>query len=132
MSHHGRRRMASEVPSDAICELRFFFERGGCWLWPFNGAARCDFGLGPQGMLEPCPFPLSPGLGAVPEACELLADIRRELGTAFRLLDWRTLCSDDPELDAYWADSKAFLRREKEAEPGAAPDRRRLFVSGSS
>jgi hypothetical protein len=44
-------------------------------------------------------------------AAELLADIRRELGPAFRVADSRLVCVEDPELDTYLADPKGFRRK---------------------
>lgn len=62
-------------------------------------------------------YPPDPGPWRQPEcnrfnaaAAELLADIRRELGPAFRVADCRSLCIEDPDLDAYLADPKGFRR----------------------
>lgn len=43
-------------------------------------------------------------------AAELLADIRRELGADYQVIDCQRLCSEDPDLDAYLADPKGFRR----------------------
>ena len=41
---------------------------------------------------------------------ELLADIRRELGPMFRIIDRQMPCIEDPDLDAYLADPDGFRR----------------------
>ncbi len=43
---------------------------------------------------------------------ELLADIRRELGAEFEVIDQQGQAVEDPELDAYLADPKAFRRKQ--------------------
>ncbi len=62
-------------------------------------------------------YPPDPGPWRQPEcdrfniaAAELLADIRGELGPAFRVIDRRLLCTEDPDLDRYLADPKGFRR----------------------
>jgi hypothetical protein len=42
---------------------------------------------------------------------ELLADIRRELGSDFTVIDQQGQIAEDPELDAYLADPKGFRRK---------------------
>jgi hypothetical protein len=53
---------------------------------------------------------------------ELLADIRRELGPTWRVIDRQLACAKDPDLDVYLADSKGFRRKEHDAELFVAPD----------
>ncbi|HMC64872.1 MAG TPA: hypothetical protein VKI65_08020 [Gemmataceae bacterium] len=43
---------------------------------------------------------------------ELLADIHRELGPAFEVIDRQAQLVEDPELDAYLADPKGFRRKQ--------------------
>lgn len=61
--------------------------------------------------------PACPGPWRQPEcdrfdaaAAELLGNIRRALGPAFRVVDGRSPCVEDPDLDAYLADPKGFRR----------------------
>jgi hypothetical protein len=62
-------------------------------------------------------YPPDPGPWRQPECdrfnaavCELLAEIRQELGTAFEVIDKQGKMVEDPDLDAYLADHKGFRR----------------------
>jgi hypothetical protein len=120
--------------------LRFFFEWGGGCLWPGNDAAYREFGYGPLDMTEVLPlsletvtkcrklgewydtslnwdYPPDPGPWRQAEcdqfntaAAELLADLRKELGPQFEVIDRQVAVREDPELDAYLANPKAFRR----------------------
>lgn len=118
--------------------LRFFFEWGGGCLWAGNEAASRDFGPGPieaelplsAATLHRCEelgewhdsslnwdYPPDPGPWRQAE-CDrfndavrhLLADIRRELGAEFEVVDRQGEAREDPDLDAYLADPKGFRR----------------------
>jgi hypothetical protein len=64
-------------------------------------------------------YPPDPGPWRQPEcdrfnaaAEDLLADIRRELGPEFKVIDQQARCAEDTDLEAYLADPKGFRRKQ--------------------
>lgn len=64
-------------------------------------------------------YPPDPGPWRQPECerfnaavAELLADIRRELGSEFDVVNLQGAAVEDPDLDAYLADPKGFRQQE--------------------
>lgn len=99
-------------------------------LGPYDLADPCPLPLSPR-LLERCRemaaghdqslnqgYPPDPGPWRQHECDEfnratqvLLADIRRELGSAFELVDQQAPAAEDPDLDTNLQDPRAFRRR---------------------
>lgn len=110
-------------PGDDACREAFD-------LGPYDVLEPCPLPLSPE-VLGRCrglsewhdaslhwDYPPDPGPWRQPEcdrfnaaAAQLLADIRRDLGSAFHVSDCQSPCFEDPELDAYLADPKGFRLR---------------------